>query len=95
MEEVEKGVGGSEVKRGMRNIEELDENWQIRLTDKGEREREIGVLLQLGINEPFVMLSVFCLQGCSQALDWVPMEETCPNWLTCTNTHICTKHTDE
>lgn len=40
MEEVEKGVGGSEVKRGMGNTEELDENWQIRLTDKGERDRE-------------------------------------------------------
>lgn len=25
-----KGVGGSEVKRGMGNIEKLDENWQIR-----------------------------------------------------------------
>lgn len=36
VEEVEKGVGGSEVKRGMGNIEQLDENWQIRLTDKGE-----------------------------------------------------------
>lgn len=30
VEEVEKGVGGSEVNRGMGNIEELDENWQIR-----------------------------------------------------------------
>lgn len=37
VEEVEKGVGGSEVKRGMGNTEELDENWQIRLTDKGEK----------------------------------------------------------
>lgn len=46
MEEVEKGVGGSEVKRGMRNVEELDENWQIRLTDKGER--EIGSAVAVG-----------------------------------------------
>ncbi len=35
MEEVEKGVGGSEVKRGMRNIEELDENY-----NRYRRERE-------------------------------------------------------
>lgn len=43
VEEVEKGVGGSEVKRGMGNIEHLDENWQIRLTDKGEGGNTVAV----------------------------------------------------
>lgn len=55
---------------------------KIGKSDEQIKEREGAMLLQLGINEPFVILSVFCLQGCSQAHDWVPMEATCPKWPT-------------